>query len=70
MTTSHSSPSLVVFDLGKVNDPSTFEAPHAYAEGFEQVFVNGVAVISDDKMTSAMPGVVLRGPGWRPNPGN
>jgi len=30
------------------------------------VLVNGVPVIADGKMTNALPGKVLRGPGYRP----
>ncbi len=32
----------------------------------EFVLVNGVPVISDGKMTQALPGKVLRGPGYVP----
>jgi dihydroorotase/N-acyl-D-amino-acid deacylase len=31
----------------------------------EYVLVNGVPVIQDGKMTNALPGRVLRGPGYR-----
>jgi hypothetical protein len=30
------------------------------------VLVNGVPVIEDGKATNALPGKVLRGPGWKP----
>jgi hypothetical protein len=29
------------------------------------VFVNGVAVVDDARVTGAKPGIVLRGPGWK-----
>jgi len=32
--------------------------------GVRYVFVNGVAVLDDGKMTDARPGRGLRGPGW------
>lgn len=51
---------LVLFDPGRVADPSTFEKPHAYAAGFPYVIVNGVPVIDDGRLTGAKPGQVLR----------
>jgi N-acyl-D-aspartate/D-glutamate deacylase len=55
---------LVIFDPETITDHSTFEAPHQLATGMQWVFVNGVAVIADGKMTGARPGKVLRGPGY------
>jgi N-acyl-D-amino-acid deacylase len=51
---------LVVFDPAKVNDPATFDSPHHYAEGFTHVFVNGIAVIADGKLTGERPGRPVR----------
>lgn len=51
---------VVVFDPEKVSDPSTFEAPHAYAVGFSDVIVNGVPVIRDAEFTEARPGRPVR----------
>jgi len=51
---------LVVFDPETVGDPSTFEDPHHYAEGFSAVLVNGVAVIENGEMTAARPGRAVR----------
>lgn len=56
---------LVVFDPKTVGDPATFEKPHAYAEGFRYVLVNGEVVIADGKHTGARPGQILLGPGIR-----
>lgn len=51
---------LVVFDLAQVKDCATFERPHAYAEGFSYVLVNGTPVIDDGKLTNKYPGKILR----------
>ena len=54
---------LVIFDEGKIIDRATFDAPHQYAEGVSTVIVNGETVYSDGKMTGAMSGQALYGPG-------
>jgi N-acyl-D-amino-acid deacylase len=51
---------LVLFDLAKVKDPSTFGDPHHYAEGFSHVWVKGIAVIHEGRLTAARPGGPLR----------
>ena len=55
---------VVVFDPDSVQDHATFDAPHQYATGARDVFVNGVAVVRDGEHTGALPGRVVRGPGW------
>ena len=40
--------------------------PNQLSEGMEYVLVNGVPVIDQGKMTGALPGKVLRGPGYVP----
>ncbi|HEV2487575.1 MAG TPA: D-aminoacylase [Terracidiphilus sp.] len=57
---------VVVFDPEKITDRATFENPNQFSEGMEYVLVNGVPVIEDGKMTGALPGKVLRGPGYVP----
>jgi N-acyl-D-amino-acid deacylase len=57
---------VVVFDADKITDKATFEEPNQFSEGMEFVLVNGVPVIANGKMTGAMPGKVLRGPGYVP----
>jgi N-acyl-D-amino-acid deacylase len=55
---------VVVFDPATITDHATFEEPHRYATGVRHVFVNGVAVLRDGDHTGALPGRVVRGPGW------
>ncbi len=57
---------IVVFDPNTIVDNATFEKPHQLSTGMRDVFVNGVAVLRDGKHTGAKPGVVVRGPGYRP----
>ena len=59
---------VVVFDPATIIDHATFEAPHRYATGVRDVFVNGVQVLSGGEHTGATPGRVVRGPGWKPRP--
>ncbi|MGA9584568.1 MAG: D-aminoacylase [Terracidiphilus sp.] len=55
---------VVVFDPEKITDKATYEDPNQLSVGMEYVLVNGVAVIAEGKMTGALPGKVLRGPGY------
>ena len=57
---------VVVFDAAKIRDLATYEKPNQLSEGMEDVLVNGVPVIEGGKMTGALPGKVLRGPGYVP----
>ena len=56
---------IVVFDAAAVQDHATFEKPHQYATGVVHVFVNGTQVLKDGEHTGAMPGRVVRGPGYQ-----
>jgi dihydroorotase/N-acyl-D-amino-acid deacylase len=57
---------VVVFDPATVRDLATFDNPNQLSEGMDYVLVNGVPVIDSGKMTGALPGRVLRGPGYVP----
>jgi dihydroorotase/N-acyl-D-amino-acid deacylase len=56
---------VVVFDPETVHDVATFESPNQLSVGMDYVLVNGVPVIDGGKATNALPGKVLRGPGWK-----
>jgi N-acyl-D-amino-acid deacylase len=51
---------LVVFDPKTIIDRATFQEPQLTAEGVQRVFVNGVEVWSDGKVTGERPGKALR----------
>jgi N-acyl-D-aspartate/D-glutamate deacylase len=55
---------IVVLDPAEVHDHATFEEPHQYATGVRHVLVNGTPVLRDGEHTGALPGRVVRGPGW------
>ena len=57
---------IVIFDPNTIIDNATFERPHQLSTGVRDVFVNGVAVLRDGQHTGAKPGVVVRGPGYKP----
>jgi N-acyl-D-aspartate/D-glutamate deacylase len=57
---------VVVFDPQTITDRATFEDPNQLSEGMQYVLVNGVPVIDGGKVTNALPGKVLRGPGYQP----
>lgn len=60
---------VVLFDPELVMDRATYAEPHRFAEGVRHVWVNGVRVLDDGEHTGALPGRVVRGPGWRASPG-
>jgi dihydroorotase/N-acyl-D-amino-acid deacylase len=57
---------IVVFDPEKITDLATYDNPNQYSVGMSYVLVNGTPVIAEGKMTQALPGKVLRGPGYVP----
>jgi len=57
---------VVIFDPATVRDLATFDNPNQLSQGMVYVLVNGAPVIDNGKMTGALPGKVLRGPGYVP----
>lgn len=55
---------VAIFDPETIQDHATFEDSHQYATGMVHVFVNGTQVLRDGEHTGALPGRVVRGPGW------
>jgi len=56
---------IAIFDPAKLRAPATFEQPQQLAQGMDYVLVNGEPVIAKGKMTRALPGKVLHGPGFK-----
>ena len=56
---------VVIFDLNTIIDHATYTKPHQYSTGVSDVFVNGKQVLKDGEHTGAMPGRVVRGPGYK-----
>ncbi len=56
---------IVLFDPEKVIDRSTFHEPALISEGVKRVFVNGVEVWRDGRVTGERPGRAIRGRGAR-----
>ena len=54
---------VTIFDLGQLQDRSTYDDPMAFPTGIDYVLVNGVVTIDHDKHTGAKAGKVLYGPG-------
>jgi len=57
---------VVVFNPATVQDMATFAKPYQYSKGVEWVLINGTPVVGSGKPTNALPGRVLRGPGYKP----
>jgi dihydroorotase/N-acyl-D-amino-acid deacylase len=57
---------VVVFDPATVQDMASYDNPAQYSKGIAWVLVNGKPVVASGKPTDALPGQVLRGPGYKP----
>jgi N-acyl-D-amino-acid deacylase len=56
---------VVVFDAATIHEVASYEDPNRLSVGMQYVLVNGVPVISSGKMTGALPGQILHGPGFK-----
>lgn len=56
---------VVVFDPSIIRDHATFKDPHQYSTGVLHVWVNGQQVLKNGNHTGALPGRVVRGPGYK-----
>jgi N-acyl-D-aspartate/D-glutamate deacylase len=56
---------VTVFDPKTVIDKATYTNPHQYPAGIPYVLVNGEVVLDNGRHTGALPGKVIRGPGYR-----
>jgi N-acyl-D-amino-acid deacylase len=56
---------IAIFDPEQIHDVATFENPNQFSVGIQYLLVNGVPVIAGGKATNALPGKVLRGPGYQ-----
>ena len=55
---------IVVFDPATIADRATYDSPHQTSVGVREVYVNGVAVVLEGRSTGALPGRIVRGPGY------
>jgi N-acyl-D-amino-acid deacylase len=60
---------VVVFNPDTIQDHATYEKPHQLATGVDDVWVNGVAALSDGVATNAPSGRFVRGRAWTGAPG-
>jgi len=51
---------IVVFDADTVTDKATYEDPHQYSVGIEQVLVNGVPTVERGEHLGALAGRILK----------
>ena len=56
---------LAIFNPETIQDHATFAKPHQLSTGMIHVFVNGEQVLKNGKHTGAMPGRIVRGPGYK-----
>ncbi|MBC7881491.1 MAG: D-aminoacylase [Anaerolineae bacterium] len=56
---------IAIFDPQKIGDRATFAKAKQLPVGMEYVLVNGQLVLAEGKLTNALPGRPLRGPGYK-----
>jgi N-acyl-D-amino-acid deacylase len=56
---------VTVFDPNTIADKASYAQPNQVSEGVHFVFVNGQLEYENGKLTGAVAGRVLRGPGWQ-----
>ncbi len=56
---------VVIFDADTIGDRATYELPHQLSTGVRWVLVNGQMVVREGAHTGALPGRIVRGPGYR-----
>jgi dihydroorotase/N-acyl-D-amino-acid deacylase len=59
---------ITIFNPSTIVDRATYANPTLLSEGIEDVFVNGVLEYDHGKLTGAVAGRPLRGPGWHDRP--
>lgn len=59
---------LVIFDPEHIIDKATYTEPFQYAEGIKYVFVNGLPVLDQGKLTNHRLGNIVRGRSYVPKP--
>ncbi len=57
---------VVIFNPATIGDNATYERPHQVSSGMRWVLVNGTVVVREGTHTGAMPGRIVRGPGYAP----
>ena len=57
---------VVVFNPATIGDMATYEQPHQVSLGMRWVLVNGAVVVRQGEHTGALPGRIVRGPGYAP----
>lgn len=57
---------VIIFDPLTIQDHATFQDPHQLSTGVSHVWVNGEQVLKNGEHTGALPGRVVRGPGYQP----
>ncbi|HWE44871.1 MAG TPA: amidohydrolase family protein [Caulobacteraceae bacterium] len=58
---------VTIFNYDRIDDTPSYEHPLAMPAGIDWVIVNGTLVADHGKHTGALPGMVLRGPGYKPH---